>query len=497
MAVSLFTKLFQKHLKRFFSANGREPQTPREWMDIKDQATREINQTKGVPPGPKKPPFQGWNPKVIQGGKGIESLLESGVVKKGVAPKTTKETLKTKKDRGILLRDADEDIARIKRENKQAIEDFKQKEYDRRVKAEEDKMAADEDYIGDIIDPEESGIEIISGTSKKGKEISEKLGITARPGFPIKESGKADLKLVKTKKRDRPSIRLIKNFDQELDDITLAQEGYNLQEIGIIKRAREVMKKEGQNPDDALAWVRGEMADDAGVDFEDFMPDFDWGDFPGKAEGGRIGMMYGGDPGFAFEYGGSWADWHDQHRDTMPVEQYIQTKLPKERLPFREMQSGGRAGYDNGGLSSPRFNHPDKRQGILGSGVTWSELIEGIHPFMYSPGMIERTKRDIVDPIFKKKLKWDELDEYYKQLEMDEDMRDPENVPRRGEQYAASGGIARAGFPFGGKALKAIRDAWRANKTWGVGGPPYKPEKTSFDIKALTKKNLGQEYSFK
>ena len=50
----------------------------------------------------------------------------------------------------------------------------------------------------------------------------------------------------------------------------------------------------------------------------------------------RVGMMYGGDPGFAFEYGGSWADWHDQHRNVMPVEDYIQTKLPKERLPFRE-----------------------------------------------------------------------------------------------------------------------------------------------------------------
>ena len=61
------------------------------------------------------------------------------------------------------------------------------------------------------------------------------------------------------------------------------------------------------------------------------------------AEGGRIGMMYGGDPGFAFEYGGSWADWHDQHRDQMPVEQYIKTKLPKHRLPFRELQSGGLA----------------------------------------------------------------------------------------------------------------------------------------------------------
>jgi len=55
----------------------------------------------------------------------------------------------------------------------------------------------------------------------------------------------------------------------------------------------------------------------------------------------RVGMMYGGDPGFAFEYGGSWADWHDQHRNQMPVEDYIQTKLPKERLPFRNSAAGG------------------------------------------------------------------------------------------------------------------------------------------------------------
>ena len=76
-----------------------------------------------------------------------------------------------------------------------------------------------------------------------------------------------------------------------------------------------------------------------------FMKEYD-PKFPvdeGFASGGRIGMMYGGDPGFAFEYGGSWADWHDQHRDQMPVEQYIKTKLPKHRLPFREMQSGGLA----------------------------------------------------------------------------------------------------------------------------------------------------------
>ena len=53
------------------------------------------------------------------------------------------------------------------------------------------------------------------------------------------------------------------------------------------------MKKEGQNPDDALAWVRGEMADEAGVEFEEFMTDFDWGDFPGgNASGGLPRRRY-------------------------------------------------------------------------------------------------------------------------------------------------------------------------------------------------------------
>ena len=138
--------------------------------------------------------------------------------------------------------------------------------------------------------------EVISGTSKKGKEIAEKLGITAKPGFPVTEAGKADLKVVKPKKKiDRPSIRLIKNFDQELTDEGLALEGYNLQEIGILKRARQVMNDEGQNPDDALAWVRSEMADAEGIDIDEFMPDFDWGDFPGKdsfAQGGGVGSMF-------------------------------------------------------------------------------------------------------------------------------------------------------------------------------------------------------------
>ena len=88
------------------------------------------------------------------------------------------------------------------------------------------RMAMDQDY---------PGYEVNSAESKKGKEIAEKLGITARPGFPVTESGKADLKVVKpvTKKgftdpfktvdmsfgqtKDRPSIRLIKNFERDHD----------------------------------------------------------------------------------------------------------------------------------------------------------------------------------------------------------------------------------------------------------------------------------------
>ena len=96
--------------------------------------------------------------------------------------------------------------------------------------------------------PEVSGIdetlksdfEVISGDSKKGKEIAEKLGITAKPGFPVTEAGKADLTVVsKLPSKEPLNIRLMKNFDQELTDEGLAKEGYNIQEIGVIKRTLE------------------------------------------------------------------------------------------------------------------------------------------------------------------------------------------------------------------------------------------------------------------
>ena len=175
--------------------------------------------------------------------------------------------------------------------------------------------------------------------------------------------------------------------------------------IESMKEANKVIKREGRYKN-----LTNEESQKILKDTDDhiFERDIQYDEFgdpikpePDYASGGRVPLMYGGDPGFAFEYGGSWADWRDRHQHQMPVTDYIKTKLPKERLPFRDMQEGG---------------------------------------------------------------------------------------------------IARAGFPFGGpaagkKALKAIMDAWRANKTWGVGGPPYKPEATSFNIKEMTKRNLGKELS--
>ena len=122
---SLLTKLYQKYLREFFVTMGREPITPKEWMDIKNLAVREINAT--TTSKTKKPWHQGWNPTVIQGGKGIESLLESGAVKKGVAPKTKLSTLEGKKQKLDTAISKEEWIAKRKADNKAALERFKEK----------------------------------------------------------------------------------------------------------------------------------------------------------------------------------------------------------------------------------------------------------------------------------------------------------------------------------------------------------------------------------
>ena len=80
--------------------------------------------------------FKGFKPKVIQGGKkeGIEQLLESGDVKKGVAPKTTKETIERKSMIDPKLTD-EENIKNIMKENKAAAKRLEEKMKDPDKKA--------------------------------------------------------------------------------------------------------------------------------------------------------------------------------------------------------------------------------------------------------------------------------------------------------------------------------------------------------------------------
>ena len=138
MALSLFQRIFQQMLKRFTANMGRGPVSPFEWNEIQSAAVRHINKTKGVPEKSTKDPFSGWKPEIVEQEvkkaeiidfpkKGITSLLKSGEVKVGKAPKTQKSTLDAKK--GVLDKQISKEmrIKEIQRENKEAIERFRKK----------------------------------------------------------------------------------------------------------------------------------------------------------------------------------------------------------------------------------------------------------------------------------------------------------------------------------------------------------------------------------
>ena len=98
----MYKLLFEKFLQQFIKTVGRKPQTTKELMSIQDDVVRYINKTKGVPEGSPKPPFQGFKPTVIEGGKS----------KKGI---------------DTLFKDSPERIAKMKADNKAAIERLKKK----------------------------------------------------------------------------------------------------------------------------------------------------------------------------------------------------------------------------------------------------------------------------------------------------------------------------------------------------------------------------------
>ena len=103
-------------------------------------------------------------------------------------------------------------------------------------------------------------------------------------------------KATKVKKRDALNIRIMKNFDQPLDDIALGKEGYNLQEINVLKNARKRLESgEETHPNEALLREKELLADEAGVDVDELTLSIDWGDMTPDsfATGGRVGYFMG------------------------------------------------------------------------------------------------------------------------------------------------------------------------------------------------------------
>ncbi len=111
--------------------------------------------------------FRGFEPKVIQGGKseGIEQLLKSGDVKRGLAPKTTKETIERKSMIDPKLTE-EENIKNMMAENKAAAKRLEQK-----MNPEKDLGDRLKDYDGDPDAMAQGGIAMLAegGPENKGR----------------------------------------------------------------------------------------------------------------------------------------------------------------------------------------------------------------------------------------------------------------------------------------------------------------------------------------
>ena len=116
MAVSAFQKILNRLFKQFVNLNGREPMTPKEWMNIQNEAVQFFNRTKGVTT-PKKEPFQGFKPKVIEGGKGLAELTKKGDKKPEIDVEIWKKQKKAENDAAIK---------RFKEKTKKTVEDFRE-----------------------------------------------------------------------------------------------------------------------------------------------------------------------------------------------------------------------------------------------------------------------------------------------------------------------------------------------------------------------------------
>ena len=146
----------------------------------------------------------------------------------------------------------------------------------------------------DVLDMEGNKIPEGSGIMG-GKQVESDAEIAAKYDKQNKES----VERLKKKKRDSMPIRLMKNFEKELNETDLMAEGYSKDQANVLIKARKKMTSgEEMNPNESLLRVKEEFADKTGVDVEDFTDiDFEI-DVPDFAKGGRVGLKSGAGKAF-------------------------------------------------------------------------------------------------------------------------------------------------------------------------------------------------------
>ena len=216
---------------------------------------QEITEKLGIITRPSRP--QSMNQEKVS--KDLEGLMKQGLIKKGENVKKTK---------------AKEPV------DQKLVDDVKNREM---FEAANKRLTSDQKLIKEKYEASNkiAAENLRRKKKKKKKEGIESLDDTATDLF----AGKVSLPL-----------RLMKNFNQELSYAELAAEGYTRQQIEILMKAREILKRGDElNPNEALLRVKEDMADAKGIDVDELNIDFEVETGPiDYASGGRVRYAAGG-----------------------------------------------------------------------------------------------------------------------------------------------------------------------------------------------------------
>jgi len=212
---------------------------------------REITEKLGIITRPSRP--QSMNQEKVA--KDLEGLLQQGLIKKGRNVKKTK---------------AKEPV------DQKLVDDVRNREM---FEAANKRLTSDQKLIKEKY---EASNKIAAKNLRRKKK---KEGIESIDTGSDLFAGKVSLPL-----------RLMKNFDKDLDYAELAAEGYTRQQIEILMKAKEILKRGDElNPNEALLRVKEDMADARGVDLDELDIDFEVETGPlDFASGGRVRYAAGG-----------------------------------------------------------------------------------------------------------------------------------------------------------------------------------------------------------